>query len=204
MCDPNQYYHPSRNSYSRSSTSTKSSDQTGRYHLDQESGYSTPDSSDFASIRGQYIPSIVPPRNRQYYEPRTAGSSNRGGFSSYGDVLRNAKSHNSKLFGEYEKFRPLPIPGDLYEVDYPQEFPKNVQDLSMMACKYILGELSSIKITITHEICNVAREIEDLCSMYRLDSGSDRHDNIVTFLRFIGANHLARSYGERDNYHSGC
>ncbi|KAF3938221.1 hypothetical protein ABW19_dt0204215 [Dactylella cylindrospora] len=140
------------------------------------SGITTPESRPSYSYPNQHH---YQQRSRNY-EPRMAGSSTRrGGFYSTEDMLRSAKSHNAELNCEYQRFRPMPISNNGY-LEVPPEFPENAHDLSLMD----------------------PREIQDLCSLYRIDSGGSRMENIIAFLKHIGASHLARSFLERDNYGS--
>ncbi|KAJ6263316.1 hypothetical protein Dda_1879 [Drechslerella dactyloides] len=193
MCDPDRYSRPSlahRPASSFTSWSLSHSDQVhhGNYYTGSGSGMTTPDSRSGynaypyygqAALAAAPQQSHYPPRH--LYQPRMAGASTRrGGFRSPEDAVRSAKEHNAELSGEYEKFRPLPIILSDGSLEFPDEFPVNAHELFLMDL----------------------REMQDLCSLFRIDGGRSRSDHIHAFLKYIGAVHVSRGYDERDNY--GC
>ncbi|KAK6341144.1 hypothetical protein TWF696_008231 [Orbilia brochopaga] len=191
MCDPDRYSRPSLAHRPASSFTSWSSHHNepmrhGNYHSANSSGMTTPDSRSgydaYPYDDDQTVLAVAPrlhhyqPRN--HYQPRMAGASTRrGGFHPTEESIRSAKAYNAELSGEFDKFRPLPVYSD-GRYDYPEDFPKNAHELFTMDL----------------------REMQELCSLFRIDGGSSKRDHIYAFLKFIGAVHVVRSYDERDNY----
>ncbi|EWC46945.1 hypothetical protein DRE_03707 [Drechslerella stenobrocha 248] len=194
MCDPDRFYRPTLAHRSASSFTSWSSHQSepmrhgyGGYHNPSSSGMATPDSrSTYAyQCHNHQAAMAAAPQNhyqqRNVYQPRMAGASTRrGGFHSHEDVLRSARAHNSDISGEYEKFRPVPIAPSDGSLEFSDDFPSNAHELFLMDF----------------------RELQDLCSLFRIDAGRSRTDHINAFLKHIGAIHIGRAYSERDNYGS--
>ncbi|KAF3924843.1 hypothetical protein ABW21_db0204194 [Orbilia brochopaga] len=192
MCDPDRYSRPSLAHRPASGFTSWSSHQGGQmqnenYHSPNSSGMTTPDSrsshnsypyyDDHAALAAASQHHYYQPRNQ--YQPRLAGASTRrGGFRPTEDFVRMAKEYNGELSGEYDKFRRLPIILSDGSLEWPEEFPTNAHDLFSMDF----------------------HEMQELCSLFRIDGGRSRKDHIHAFLKHIGATHMTRGYDERDNY----